>query len=121
MKKIELKKVAGNEKVCVISGISLIAQALVFGVLSLVLWGKKRSLAKAFAAVAAVGGIGGVLLLAFRKKKADVDENDEEEEDLFDDSFDEDDVFCNFENEDGDCCCGDCEQKTEETEESENA
>ena len=71
--------------------------------------GKKRSLAKVFAAAAAVGGVSGAYLLLKGAKKpcCNKEQPAEDEEDLFGDGFDEDDVFCNFENEDEDCCCGD--------------
>ena len=127
MKKVnaELQKITGNEKVCFISGIALVVQSLAFAVLSMVLWGKKRSLAKSFAAAAAAGGVTGALLLVFGKKKCDCRDEEcgeGEDEDLFGDSLDEEDVFCNFENEDEDCCCGDCEEAEEaEAEGNENA
>ena len=38
-----------------------------------------------------------------------------------DESFDEDDVFCNFENEGEDCCCGNCDEDAPGGEENENA
>lgn len=111
MKKInlDLTKVTKNQKVRFISGITLITQSIVFIVLCIALWGKKRSLAKVFAAAAAVGGVSGAYLLLKGVKKpcCNKEQPAEDEEDLFGDGFDEDDVFCNFENEDEDCCCGD--------------
>lgn len=109
MKKInvDLTKITKNQKIRFITGITLVTQAIVFAVLCVILWGKKRSLAKVFASVAALGGLSGVLLLMKCKKKPCTDKELTEEEDVFGDGFDEDDVFCNFENEDEDCCCGD--------------
>ena len=121
--KSDLKNITENENVRFISGITLIAQGVAFGVLSLILWGKKRSLAKAFAAVAAVGSISGALLLIFGKKKCCCEQPDDkcdEEDDIFGDSFNEDDVFCNFENDD-DCCCGDCEEDADAEDEGSEA
>ena len=120
----ELKKIRENENIRFISGVTLIAQGVAFGVLSLILWGKKRSLAKAFAAVAAVGSISGALLLVFGKKKCccscELDDKCDEDDDIFGDSFNEDDVFCNFENDD-DCCCGDCEEDADAEDEGSEA
>ena len=42
-------------------GISLMVQSVAFLVLALVFWGKKKSLAKAFAAVSAAGGVAGAI------------------------------------------------------------
>ncbi|MBQ6043622.1 MAG: hypothetical protein IJK33_01450 [Clostridia bacterium] len=121
--KEELPKIENEEKIGLIAGISLIVQSAVFTVLSIVLWGKKRTLAKTFAAVAAVSGVIGALLVVFGKKKncRPEEEHDEEDEDLFGESFDEDDVFCNFENEGEDCCCGNCDEDAPGGEENENA
>ena len=126
MKKLdlELKKVTENEKIRLIAGITLIAQAAAFGLLCLILWGKKRSLAKAFGAAAAVGGISGAFLLLIGKKKCcpcREEEQPEEDDDFFGDSFDEDDVFCNFETDDDDCCCGACDEETDIPEPSDGA
>ena len=121
--KEELPKIENEEKIGLIAGVSLIAQSAVFGVLSIALWGKKRALAKIFAAAAAVGGVIGALLVVFGKKKCACEEKEHEEEDddLFGESFDEDDVFCNFENEGDDCCCGNCDEDAPGGEENENA
>ena len=45
-------------------GISLMVQSVAFLVLALVFWGKKKSLAKAFAAVSAAGGVAGAASVA---------------------------------------------------------
>lgn len=51
-------------------GISLMVQSVAFLVLALVFWGKKKSLAKAFAAVSAAGGVAGAFCLGRRGQGA---------------------------------------------------
>ena len=89
------------KKAKIIVGICLVIQAAAFFLLFLIYMNKKRSLANAFAAVAAVGGTAGALLLIQAKKEAKnrgqcLDE--EPGEDDFEDTFNEDDIFCDFEN-----------------------
>ncbi|MDD4124701.1 MAG: hypothetical protein PHW77_03080 [Eubacteriales bacterium] len=89
------------KKAKIIVGICLVIQAAAFFLLFLIYMNKKRSLANAFAAVAAIGGTAGTLLLVQAKKEAKSNaQNFDEEagEDDFDDSFNEDDIFCAFEN-----------------------
>lgn len=94
-----------------ILAICLCIHSVSFFVLFLLYWNKKRSLAKAFAAISAAGGLAGAYLLYKDRNnlKADMtelgEELIEEEEDFFGSGFDEDEVFCDFEkedNEDGD-------------------
>lgn len=91
-----------------IIAICLVIHSVSFFILFLLYWNKKRSLAKAFAAISAAGGIAGAYLLYRDRKnlKADMtelgEELAEEEEDFFGNSFDEDEVYCNFEKEDED-------------------
>ena len=49
-------------------GISLMVQSVAFLVLALIFWGKKKSLAKAFAAVSAAGGK--CILFGCRRQRA---------------------------------------------------
>ena len=51
-------------------GISLMAQSVAFLVLALIFWGKKKSLAKAFAAVSAAGGVASAFCLVAAGKRA---------------------------------------------------
>ncbi|MDL2287228.1 hypothetical protein LJB90_01515 [Eubacteriales bacterium OttesenSCG-928-G02] len=81
-------------------GIALTVQAVTCFILFLIFIGKKKSLAQAFAAIAAAGGIAGAFLLITSKDEYcssccdDYDEyyNDFEDEDLIDDE-----IFCDFE------------------------
>ena len=87
-----------------IIGISLIAQSVAFIVLFFILWGKKKSLAKTFAAISLAGGVAGTLFLLSdaKDKKAlcccDNDFCEYDEDDEFD-FFDDDDLTCSFEDE----------------------
>ena len=89
-----------NKKTKFIAGICLIIQAVAFFLLFLIYMNKKRSLANAFAAVAAVGGVAGAALLFSAKEEAKKHSEaieDSPEEDDFEAAFDEDDIFCAFE------------------------
>jgi hypothetical protein len=91
------------KKAKTVVGICLVIQAAAFFVLFLIYWNKKKSLANAFAAIAAVGGTAGALLLIQAKKEAKQKSDalaEEGEDDNFENSFDEDDIFCDFENSD---------------------
>lgn len=86
-----------------ILGISLCVQSLTFFILFLVYLDKKKSLAKAFAAIGAAGGVAGAWLLikeAKSRKQVICDDCFDDFEDDFDD-FDvcEDDILCSFEGE----------------------
>lgn len=92
-----------------ILGITLLVQSITFFVLFLVNAEKKKNLAKAFAALSAVGAVaGGVLIfLDYRERKQlktaedDMfDEFDEFLEDYDDIDVCEDDILCSFENAD---------------------
>lgn len=90
-----------------ILAICLVIHSVSFFVLFLLYWNKKRSLAKTFAAISAAGGIAGALLIYkdrknLKKEMTELGEElAEEEEDFFGSGFDEDEVFCDFEKEDG--------------------
>ena len=83
-------------------GISLMVQSVAFLVLALIFWGKKKSLAKAFAAVSAAGGVASAFcLVAAGKERAKY------ASDCCDgccecdgEYFDGDDILCNFEDTD---------------------
>ncbi len=85
-------------------GICLVVQCVCFGIAALILWGQKKSLAKALAITAGIGGLSGAALLALaikEMKKVDscIDDclDDFDEFDDFDDEFfvdDEEDVYC---------------------------
>ncbi len=85
-------------------GICLVVQCVCFGIAALILWGQKKSLAKALAITAGIGGISGAALIAFalheRKKIASC--CDECLDDFDDDFFadDADDIFCMIDDED---------------------
>ncbi len=91
-----------------ILAVSLLVQSLTFFVLSLLNIEKKKNLAKAFAAIGAVGGAAGAYLLVteFKARKCcDCCSDDCDELDEFDDFDDldvcEDDILCSFEDENG--------------------
>lgn len=88
-----------NKKVKFTVAVSMLVQAVSFVVVFFILAGKKKSLAKAFLAMAAVGGVAGTgLMISYLK--------DEKESLEFDDDFlfDEwDDCDCD------ECECFDCE------------
>ena len=78
-------------------GSSLMVQSVAFLVLALIFWGKKKSLAKAFAAVSAAGGVASAFcLVAAGKERAKY------ASDCCDGccEFDSDDILCNFEDTD---------------------
>lgn len=86
-----------------IVGICLLVQSVSFLVLFLIFWKKKKSIASAFAALGAVGGISGAYLLLSEikvKKNAESDDLcfDCEDDDFSLDTFDTDDIECSFEN-----------------------
>ena len=85
-------------------GICLVVQCVCFGIAALILWGQKKSLAKALAITAGIGGISGAALIAValkeRKKLACCCDDclDDFDDDFFMD--DEDDIFCTIDDED---------------------
>ena len=88
-------------------GISLMIQSVAFLVVAMLLWGKKKSLAKAFAAVSAAGGVAGAFCLVAAGKEYKNGGSDgfdgccECDGEYFDgDDFDDDDIICNFEDTD---------------------
>lgn len=91
------------KKTKLIIGISLAAQSLTFFILFLIYWGKKKSLAKTFAAFAAAGGIVGALCLLseFKELRQATDFYDDDyDEDFADLDVCEDDIMCSFETDD---------------------
>ena len=88
-------------------GISLMVQSVAFLVLALIFWSKKKSLAKAFAAVSAAGGVASAFCLVAAGKERAKYASDccdgccECDGEYFDgDDFDSDDILCNFEDTD---------------------
>ncbi|HAN21811.1 MAG TPA: hypothetical protein DCP51_09110 [Clostridiales bacterium] len=87
------------KKTKMIIGISLMVQSLAFFILFRIYWGKKKSLAKTFAAFAAAGGVVGAycLISEFRGLKCCQNLDDEEiDEDFADLDVCEDDILCSF-------------------------
>lgn len=86
------------KKAKMIIGITLTVQAIACFILFLIYWGKKKSLAKAFAAFAAVGGVvGAYCLISELKGKCCADDDEEEIDDDFADlDVCEDDIVCSF-------------------------
>lgn len=85
-------------------GIALTVQAITFFILFLIYWGKKKSLAKAFAGIAAAGGIAGAFFLITSRDGSCSCSYDEDYDDYYDDDFDDEDliddeIFCDFEDE----------------------
>ncbi|MFA6730831.1 MAG: hypothetical protein WCR95_07530 [Eubacteriales bacterium] len=87
------------KKTKIVVGICLIVQAIAFLALFLIYWERKRSLAKTFAAFAAVGGGVGAFLIYQAKNKPSLPLGSlfDDEDDDFEGSFKEDDIFCDFE------------------------
>ncbi|HBL85326.1 MAG: hypothetical protein A2Y17_03765 [Clostridiales bacterium GWF2_38_85] len=89
------------------AAISLIVQSISFAIIFLVLYNKKRSLAKTFAALSVVGGIAGAwLLICESQEKAKRDRMlamdaccDMSDEDFMEDDVTEEDINCTFEEE----------------------
>lgn len=85
------------------AGISALVASVLFVVLFFILWNEKKSLAKTFAALAAVSGFSGaVLLLLDAKEKSDKKAEDEQDESLESSEFDfeslgDTDIDCAFE------------------------
>lgn len=103
------------KKTKLIIGISLMVQSIAFFILFLVYWGKKKSLAKTFAAFAAAGGVVGAFCIVSEIKglKCCQDIEDEEiDEDFADLDVCEDDILCSFDDEDDDL--DDSNEKTAE-------
>jgi hypothetical protein len=81
-------------------GICLVVQCVCFAVAALILWGQKKSLAKALLVTAGIGGISGVALISFaikEKKKLEKcceDCLEDFDDDFFLDDEEDDDVLC---------------------------
>ncbi len=84
-------------------GICLVVQCVCFTIAALILWGQKKSLAKALAITAGIGGLSGAALIAWALKENKslkcccddcLDDFDDFED--FDDEFfmDDEDVYC---------------------------
>ncbi|HBR31914.1 MAG: hypothetical protein PHD46_01535 [Eubacteriales bacterium] len=87
------------KKTKVIIGISLMVQSITFFILFLIYWGRKRSLAKTFAAFSAAGGLVGAFCLISELKvsKCCTSFDDEDiDEDFADLDVCEDDILCSF-------------------------
>lgn len=93
------------KKTKMIIGISLLVQSLAFFILFLIYWGKKKNLAKTFAAFAAAGGVvGAYCLVSELKCRKHIGEYDDEDidEDFADLDVCEDDILCSFDDGDND-------------------
>ncbi len=90
-------------------GICLVVQCVCFAIAALILWGQKKSLAKALAITAGIGGLSGAALLALaikesKKSTSCLDDclDDLDEFADFDDEFfidNEEDVYCTIDEE----------------------
>ena len=88
-------------------GISLVIQCISFGLVSAILWDKKKSVARALAISAGVGGLAGAACLISdaydrkRLKECDCIYDDDYDDDFFEDdddiTYDDDDINCSFE------------------------
>lgn len=85
------------------AGISSLAASAVFVILFFVLWNRSKSIAKAFAALAAVSGFSGaVILLLGAKEKSEQEKSENTDESIEESDFDFDaldgkDINCSFE------------------------
>lgn len=87
------------KKAKMIIGITLMVQSITFFILFLIYWGKKKNLAKTFAAFAAAGGVVGAFCLVseLKGRKCCCDSDDDEiDEDFADLDVCEDDILCSF-------------------------
>ena len=86
-------------------GICLVVQCTCFAIAALILWGQKKSLAKALAITAGIGGVSGAALIALAvREKKKIEACCDDCLDDFDDDFfaDEDDLFCTIDDDDAD-------------------
>lgn len=85
-------------------GICLVVQCVCFAIAALILWGQKKSLAKALLITAGIGGISGAALITFAiKEKKKLESCCEDCLEDFDDDFfmdEDDDVFCMIDEDD---------------------
>lgn len=99
------------KKIKLYAGITLIVQSIFMAVVFIMLYSKKKSLAKTFAALAAAGGVAGAYLLISEAKDncrrarmmamdACCDMTDE---DFAEDEIADEDISCCYEDEH--CCC----------------
>lgn len=87
------------KKTKMIIGITLMVQSITFFILFLIYWGKKKNLAKTFAAFAAAGGVVGAycLISELKGRKCCTAFDDEGiDEDFADLDVCEDDILCSF-------------------------
>ena len=107
------------------AAISLIVQSISFQIIFLILYNKKRSLAKTFMAMSAVGGIAGAYLLICETKEKAKRERmlamdaccDMSDEDFMEDDVTEEEINCTFEDEEPEAV----EEEITDGEESEKA
>ena len=90
------------KKMKTVIGIALMVKAFAFLALFIIYWSRKRSLAKAFAAFAAVSGVAGAYCLISElrccRSIGEFDEDDIDE-DFADLDVCEDDILCSFDEE----------------------
>jgi len=87
------------KKTKMIIGIMLMVQSITFFILFLIYWGKKKNLAKTFAAFAAAGGVVGAYCLVSELKSlkcCDSFDDEDIDEDFADLDVCEDDILCSF-------------------------